>query len=153
MRVALALMLLACGGSSGPSVVIASAHYPQGVPEERIARLVEVATERWGLTPADLDGWTITIQDPMCPLADGRVAWGLTTPGRICLSLSDRIVKTGACLEASALVHEVGHVLDPWSHDLPGWKDREAYARAWALLMEKPEPGCEGFPREYAGRW
>jgi hypothetical protein len=164
--------LSSCGPPPSVDVLFKTSYYPQGVPAARVEKILTVATGRWGLTSRDLDGWTITFQDTLCitPCGEAELAggaggsatvactpeaWGYTDPDHktICCSLSDKVVKTGACLEASALVHEVGHTLY-WGHENPAWRDAAAWANSWTDLMDpSPPPGCESEPMKYAGRW
>jgi hypothetical protein len=90
----------------------------------RIATTLDAALRYWGGTWDDLAGVTITLSgDAAVPCGAGQ-SLGCFDGGELRLTTLDPGLGTFACVEATVLVHEVGHaVLGDPSHTDPRWME------------------------------
>ena len=90
----------------------------------RVVAVTGVAVRAWRGSPGDLDGWTIRLTDAPIMICCGHTigAWGYlgcTEDRTITLRLDN-----SACIEATNLAHEAGHVvIDDPGHTDPRWHD------------------------------
>lgn len=131
---ALAILLgaAACGGApEAPLRVEVATSAPaagwlaDSALEDRTRAVARIASERWG--GADLDGWTIRFVSEIgacgAASADGSRIQGCTRPsGRV---IEVAVDPYSPCVEATALLHEVGHVALPGdaAHADRRWSD------------------------------
>lgn len=118
--VSLAVLLAACSGpeSSPPRVEVASTEaratwLRDPELEGRTLAVARLAATQWG--GADLDGWTVRFVSDIGRCGDVGLAdqaiMGCTDQGRRTIDV--RIDEASSCVEATALLHEIGHVALP----------------------------------------
>ena len=129
------LGLAACGGSpsaqpGGVQVVLETSAPFAYQPDfsDRMQNTVAVALDYWGGAQDDLDGRTITFVDDQYVACNGSAALGCYD-GNIRLTTRDPGLGTFACVEATILVHEIGHLVlgDP-RHTDPRWMEMDTVA-------------------------
>jgi hypothetical protein len=133
MRRAIVLTLLALSCGRGPPLTVqndaaadpsAPAWARGSSTPARVVADAVVAARAWRGASGDLDGWTIRLTDMPIMSCGGQTigAWGYlgcTEYGTITLRLDN-----SACIEATNLAHEVGHVvIDDPGHADPRWHD------------------------------
>jgi hypothetical protein len=133
--VALAL-LVGCGGTQA-----AQAQKAQGVRavldttapfasapdfQARLDNTIDAALQYWGGSWGDVDGRSITLVDDQFVDCRGTSALGCFD-GNFRLTTRDPGIGTFACIEATVLVHEIGHAVigDP-DHTDPRWMQMDA---------------------------
>lgn len=125
----------ACGGQAiqdeeGVTVVLdtsaAFARAPDFSP--RFRSTIDAALRYWGGTWADVSGRTVTLLDEAYVSCGDMQALGCFD-GDIRITTRDPGIGTFPCVEATTLVHEVGHAVigDP-RHQDPRWMDMESLA-------------------------
>ncbi len=113
------LLFAACGGAAAPLRVevatagSAAAWLQQSDLEERTLAVARIAAGRWG--GANLDGWTIRFVSDIerCggATSSAQQIMGCTRHDGMTIDL--RVDPRSACVEGTALVHEIGHVAVP----------------------------------------
>jgi hypothetical protein len=89
----------------------------------RVESTLQVALDYWGGGWVDLDGRTITLDGAAHVVCQGVASAIGCFDGDIRISTSD-LGEPFACVEQTALVHEVGHaVIGDAGHDDPRWMD------------------------------
>lgn len=89
---------------------------------DRLESTIQAALDYWGGTWADLDGTTLTLTDADSVDCTGGPSLGCYSSGRLSVTTRDPSLGTLACVEATVLVHEVGHaVIGDARHDDPRW--------------------------------
>ncbi len=137
------LVLTACGG--GPSSaqdhgfkLVAETSAPFAYAPDFDARLqstIDVALQYWGGTWDDMNGRTLTLVDDSYVSCKGTEALGCFD-GNIRITTRDPGIGTFPCIEATVLVHEIGHVvLDDPDHTDPRWMEMDSVA---AQLAGRP---------------
>jgi hypothetical protein len=104
--------------------------------DARLERTIDVATAYWGGTRQDLDGEVIEFVDEQNPEHCANAsALGCYDGHTISVTTRDPSAGTFACLEQTALVHEIGHAVigDP-NHTDPRWMEMDEVAGALAGL-------------------
>jgi hypothetical protein len=131
------LLLAACGGGGGsttqPSgvqvVLQTSAPFAyQADFDARLQNTISVAMDYWGGAADELNGRSITFVDDPYVACNGTQALGCYD-GNIRLTTRDPAIGTFTCVEATVLVHEIGHVVlgDP-DHTDPRWMEMDQVA-------------------------
>lgn len=107
----------------------------------RVESTVGAALSYWGGSWRNLDGATLTLVDsPTVPCGDGAAlgCWD----GDLRITTRDPGLGTFACVEATVLVHEVGHaVLGDALHEDPRWMDLAPVADALANRVGYTDQG------------
>ncbi len=127
----LGLLLAACGSRTAPfRVEVATAQPPvawleDSHLEERTLAVSRVAAGQWG--GAELDGWTIRfvadIERCGSATSSAQPIMGCTHHDSMTIEL--RVDARSPCVEGTALIHEIGHVVVPNDpdHRDPRWSD------------------------------
>jgi hypothetical protein len=137
-------MLAACGGGRGQGpdflvrgvgvVVETDAPFAQRSDfPARVEDTIDVALEYWGGSWSDLEGSTLTLVGAPSVKCEGKGGAGALGcyDGDIRVSTRDPGIGTFSCVEATVLVHEVGHaVLGDTMHDDPRWMEMDEVAAA-----------------------
>lgn len=128
-------VICACGGASerqvgGPKAILDTsapfAHQPDF--DTRLQDTIAVALTYWGGTPDEMNGRSITFVDDPWVECSGVRALGCFD-GSIRLTTRDPSIGTFSCVEATVLVHEIGHVvLGDRNHTDPRWMEMDAVA-------------------------
>lgn len=106
---------------------------------ERVTLAAEAAAVAWGGSPSDLDGYEVTITSEW--IRGDRYVMG-TACSRFDFLLfhvgGDVVVRAiGPCVEATALAHEVGHVvIGDGDHRDRRWRDLAFWDRMAAAMLE-----------------
>jgi hypothetical protein len=109
---------------------------------DRARAVASTAAITWGAAPHALDGWSLTFAQ--APFACGEAAANRAIG---CTRWDEREIEVlafgAACPEATALPHEVGHVvLRDARHDDPRWCDRAFWRRMREALAPTAPAGC-----------
>jgi len=130
------VMLSACGGgathlqANGVSVVLESSAPFAYAPDfdERLRSTIDVALQYWGGSWDEMNGRTLTLVDDSFVACHGTEALGCFD-GNIRFTTRDPSLGTFPCVEATVLVHEIGHaVLGDPNHTDPRWMEMDAVA-------------------------
>lgn len=116
----LLVVLAACAGGEPPPLRVEVAATEAGLTrlqgpelERRTLAASAIAARQWGGT--DLEGWTVRFVSDIDRCGDlasaDRAIKGCTDPERQTIDVS--IDATTACVEGTALLHEIGHVALP----------------------------------------
>jgi hypothetical protein len=136
---ALAMALAtACGGATeqstaGVRVVLETGAAFAAEPDfsYRLDETIDVALAYWGGTRADLDGKTIVLSDAAYLKGCAPTAVGCYDGETLAVSTRDPSLGSFACVEETALVHEIGHaVLGDRDHEDPRWMEMDTVAEA-----------------------
>lgn len=135
----LLLVTMGCGGPKPTTIYGIDFFAPPEIDLDRarLKRVVEVASQKWGVPILLYAGYTVSFT--LTP-----VACGIERSVAGCTFLKDIEVwaQVPDCLEASSLLHELGHasIGDPLHLD-PRWRDTAA---EWRELVEGPNahPDC-----------
>ncbi len=129
-------VLMACGGSAthtqanGLGVVLETSAPFAYEPDfdTRVKSTIDAALQYWGGTWDDLNGRTLTLVDDSYVRCNGAEALGCFD-GNIRITTRDPGIGTFPCIEATVLVHEIGHVVlgDP-DHTDPRWMEMDSVA-------------------------
>lgn len=146
-RAALAILLAstACGGPieeaiedpvAGVRVVLRTSAAFASAPDfqARLDGTIDVGLAYWGSTRRALDGKTIALVDEAhLQGCDSPTAIGCYDGKTLAVSTRDPSLGTFPCVEATALVHELGHAAigDPYHRD-PRWMQMDDVAQALA---------------------
>jgi hypothetical protein len=146
---ATSLALVACGSQPHPLEIQVGLETPQSAPSWVASPGLDARTEEamtsaagvWG-RPLDTQGVTVRFLDGYVDCG-GRLSVGCTDGGTRTVEV---VVDRAACVEATALAHEVGHLLigDP-THQDERWRDAAFWGRMRsALAAEVPaaETAC-----------
>lgn len=159
----LALLAACSGGEPAPLRVEVAATgvratwlQDPGLPERTLA-VANIAAQQWG--GVDLDGWTIrfvTDLDRCGDLASADQAiLGCTEPEQRTIEVR---IDGGSCVEATALLHEIGHVALPADrgHSDPRWSS----GRFWRAMLgavegeiRKTDTACADDVAEWREWW
>jgi hypothetical protein len=117
---------------------------------QRFESTVQAALTYWGGTWGDLSGATVILeggQHVECNGVDGAI--GCHAGKEIRISTRDPSIGTWNCIEATVLVHEIGHAVigDP-DHEDPRWMDFASVAQALS-----GRPGHDGECKLYRSVW
>jgi len=145
---ALAVALVACHGPLDVEVA-ADARGPSNpawLRDPDLATRTTVAADSavrlWGGSPSDLDGWTVRYVGKLNGLYGKATAVPILGGGTIELDVRASTM----CLEATALAHEVGHVIiGDGGHTDRRWRDAafdRLMADALAAGLPAGEDGC-----------
>jgi hypothetical protein len=141
----LACAAAALAGCHGPLAVASALRSRESAPawvsDPRLAERTKAAAGTmatvWGGSPSDLEGWTIRYSDRFIE-SHGRsrvVGKATRTPLLGGGTIEIWSGTSNACLEASDLAHEVGHVvIRDHDHRDPRWLDRSFWERMVAAL-------------------
>jgi hypothetical protein len=138
---AVVALLAGCGGSGGSEG--GQVQGPRGVRlvvdttvpfvrapdfQARLENTVDAALQYWGGTWSDVDGRTVTLVDSQYVDCNGVSSLGCFD-GNIRFTTRDPGMGEFACVEATVLVHEIGHAVigDP-NHTDPRWMQMDALA-------------------------
>jgi hypothetical protein len=157
--VVLLLLLLACGSGPNANFVVyntavilrtdARFAHTDDLPQ-RFESTVQAALTYWGGTWKDLDGATVTLEGDQHVECNGvATAIGCHDGRNIRISTRDPSIGPWNCIEATVLVHEIGHAVigDP-DHADARWMDFETLADALS-----GRPGYDGACRVYPSVW
>jgi len=144
LAAAVTLGAAACGGAAeelvdeqpapGVRVVLRTTAPFASAPDlqERLDDTIDVALAYWGGTRGALEGKTIVLVDePHLEGCDSPTAIGCYDGRTLAVSTRDPSLGTFPCVEATALVHELGHAAigDPYHRD-PRWMQMDEVAQA-----------------------
>ena len=148
-----ALLSAACGGPSGPLTVEVAGEHLERLPaylrapglEEHVREAAANMAAGWGGDPAALDGYVLTFEQ--LPFECGRAG---AAAERIagCTWESAKVIQLlawgSACVEASLLAHEVGHVvIGDNGHADPRWRDRGFWDHMKTIAERTAPGGCD----------
>jgi hypothetical protein len=140
---AMGIALAACGGpgaaqdasSAGGVTVSVQTTAPFASAPDFAVRLddtIDVALAYWGGTRQDLAGKTIELVDEQNPhVCSNAGALGCYDGRTLAVTTRDPSTGTFLCVEQTALVHEIGHLVigDP-DHTDPRWMEMDTIAQA-----------------------
>ncbi|GAO03292.1 hypothetical protein PSR1_02175 [Anaeromyxobacter sp. PSR-1] len=161
MRVAIPALLLLTVSTScgrGPDLVVHQtavvldttapfAHHPDFA--RRLESTMSAALEYWGGDWKVLAHRTVTFQDEQFVACGGMGTALGCFDGDIRLTTRDPSIGTFRCVEATVLVHEIGHaVIGDRDHRDPRWMDFERVAQELAGRIGYPDGSapCELYP-------
>ena len=118
----------AAGDPSAPSWV----HDPQLA--ERTTVAADTAARVWGGSSSDLDGWTVVYVAHLIDINSIGKTTGVPILGGGTIELD---VLVAPCLEATALAHEIGHVIiGDGDHKDSRWRSPAFNARMVSALLD-----------------
>lgn len=133
---AVLLVLAACGGGASSAQdhgfqLVAETTAPfASAPDfaSRVHSTIDIALQYWGGTWDDMNGRTLTLVDDSYVSCKGVEALGCFD-GNIRITTRDPGIGTFPCIEATVLVHEIGHLVlgDP-DHTDPRWMQMDSVA-------------------------
>ena len=158
---ATALATAACGGgateesAAGVRVVLETSAAFATAPDfpTRLDETIDVALAYWGGTRADLDGKTIVLSDAPYVRGCAPTAVGCYDGEILAVSTRDPSLGSFACVEETALVHEIGHaVLGDPDHVDPRWMELDSVAEALSGRVGYSAGGTTACPM-YVSVW
>jgi len=144
-----ALAVVACGGPSSTQVRALEVELESTAPfvqsadfNERLASTIQAALDYWGGNWSDLDATVLKLTDEPYVRCSGAPSLGCYTEGRLTVTTQDPSLGTLSCVEATVLVHEIGHaVIGDRLHEDPRWMMMDELQ---AELSGRPGYGADG---------
>lgn len=94
--------------------------------QARLETTIQAALDYWGGDWSDLSGKTLTLSDDSYVTCGGNASSLGCYDGNLRLTTKDPALGTFSCVEATVLVHEIGHaVIGDENHEDPRWMEMD----------------------------
>ncbi len=105
---------------------------------ERTSTAADAAARVWDGSPSGLDGWTVDYVSGPFIDCDGTHADGCSYSNSLGGgTMRIRVEVSATCLEATSLVHEVGHaIIGDHDHHDPRWSDPQFWRRMRRAVLD-----------------